>query len=82
MLKKMLHYDFKAILKFWWIGLLSTLILSLGAGLCGSLLTSEKEFPDIINIMSTFVIVIAVISLFAFLFMIAFPDTDGIDMIE
>lgn len=69
MLKKMLHYDFKAILKFWWIGLLSTLILSLGAGLCGSLLTSEKEFPDIINIMSTFVIVIAVISLFAFLFM-------------
>lgn len=69
MLKKMLHYDFKAILKFWWIGLLSTLILSLGAGLCGSLLTSEKDFPDIINIMSTFVIVIAVISLFAFLFM-------------
>lgn len=69
MLKKMLHYDFKAILKFWWIGLLSTLVLSLGAGLCGSLLTSEKEFPDIINIMSTFVIVIAVISLFAFLFM-------------
>lgn len=69
MLKKMLHYDFKAILKFWWIGLLSTFVLSLGAGLCGSLLTSEKEFPDIINIMSTFVIVIAVISLFAFLFM-------------
>lgn len=69
MLKKMLHYDFKAILKFWWIGLLSTLVLSLGAGLCGSLLTSEKDFPDIINIMSTFVIVIAVISLFAFLFM-------------
>ncbi len=69
MLKKMLHYDFKAILKFWWIGLLSTLVLSLGAGLCGSLLTSEKDFPDIINIMSTFVIVISVISLFAFLFM-------------
>ncbi len=69
MLKKMLRYDFRAILKFWWIGLLSTLVLSLGAGLCGSLLTSEKEFPDIINIMSIFVIVIAVISLFAFLFM-------------
>ena len=69
MLKKMLRYDFRAILKFWWIGLLSTFVLSLGAGLCGSLLNSEKVFPDIINIMSVFVIVIAVISLFAFLFM-------------
>ncbi len=69
MLKKMLRYDFRAILKFWWIGLLSTLVLSLGAGLCGSLLTSEKVFPDIINVMSVFVIVIAIISLFAFLFM-------------
>lgn len=69
MLKKMLRYDFRAILKFWWIGLLSTFVLSLGAGLFGSLLNSEKIFPDIINIMSVFVIVIAVISLFAFLFM-------------
>ena len=66
MLKKILRYDFKALLKFWWIGLLSTFVLSLGAGISGTFLTSEKEFPYIINIMSVFIIVIAVISLFAF----------------
>ncbi len=66
MLKKMLHYDFKAILKFWWIGLLSTLVLAVGAGFCGSLLLSEKTLPVFINIMSIFVVVIAFISLFAF----------------
>lgn len=68
MLKKLMRYDFKAILKFWWIGLISTLALSVAAGVCGHLLYIEKVFPEIINIMSIFVIVIAIISLFAFAF--------------
>ena len=66
MLKKLLSYDFKAIFKYWWIGALTTLVLSgVGAG-CGSILETEKELPPSVTIFATIGMVLVVLSIFAF----------------
>ena len=71
MLKKLLRYDFKAIFKHWWIGALTTFILSfLGAG-CGSVLESPKDLPESVNIFATIGLVLIVLSFFAFAIMTA-----------
>lgn len=67
MLKKLLSYDFKAIFKYWWIGALTTLVLSgMGAG-CGSILETEKELPPSVTIFATIGMVLVVLSIFAFI---------------
>jgi len=67
MLKKLLSYDFKAIFKYWWIGALTTLVLSaVGAG-CGSILETEKELPGSVTIFATIGMVLVVLSIFAFI---------------
>lgn len=67
MLKKLLSYDFKAIFKFWWIGALTTLALSVvGAG-CGSILETERELPGSVIIFATIGMVLVVLSIFAFI---------------
>lgn len=67
MLKKLLRYDFKAIFKYWWIGALTTLVLSgVGAG-CGSILETEKELPPSVIIFATIGMVLVVLSIFAFI---------------
>ena len=67
MLKKLLSYDFKAIFKYWWIGALTTLVLSgVGAG-CGSILETEKELPGSVMVFATIGMVLVVLGIFAFI---------------
>ena len=67
MLKKLLSYDFKAIFKYWWIGALTTLVLSfVGAG-CGTILETEKELPGSVIVFATIGMVLVVLSIFAFI---------------
>ena len=69
MLKKLLKYDFNAIFKYWWIGALTTFILSfVGAG-CGSILETEKDLPESVSIFATIGLVLIVLSFFAFIIM-------------
>ena len=58
MLKKLIHYDLKSISKIWLIGLLATFALSFVAGVCGYFLYSDKEYTEVINILSVFVLII------------------------
>lgn len=67
MLKKLLKYDFKSVFKYWWIAAVTTTALSVGAGFCGEILNSEKELPAAALVISTLVIVLVALSLFAFL---------------
>ena len=67
MLKKLLSYDFKAIFKYWWIGALTTLVLSgVGAG-CGSILEAEMALPGSVIVFATIGMVLVVLSIFAFI---------------
>lgn len=59
MLKKLIHYDLKSISKIWLIGLLATLALSFVAGVCGYFLYSDKEYTEVINVLSVFVLIIS-----------------------
>ena len=69
MLKKLLKYDFNAIFKYWWIGALTTFILSfVGAG-CGSILETERDLPESVSIFATIGLVLIVLSFFAFIIM-------------
>lgn len=69
MLKKLLKYDFNAIFKYWWIGALTTFILSfVGAG-CGSVLESPKDLPESVNIFATIGLVLIVLCFIAFVIM-------------
>lgn len=67
MLKKLLKYDFKSVFKYWWIAAVTITALSIGAGFCGEILNSEKELPAAALVISTLVIVLVALSLFAFL---------------
>lgn len=66
MLKKLIRYDLKAVSKIWLIGLVSTLALSVAAGICGNLLYNDREYTTAINVLSIFVIVIACIAVAVF----------------
>ena len=67
MLKKLLSYDFKAIFKYWWIGALTTFVLSfVGAG-CGTILETEKDLPSSVIVFATIGMVLVVLSIFAFI---------------
>ncbi len=69
MLKKLLKYDFNAIFKYWWIGALTTFLLSfVGAG-CGSVLESPKDLPESVNIFATIGLVLIVLCFIAFAIM-------------
>ncbi len=59
MLKKLIRYDLKSISKIWIIGLLSTLALSFAAGICGYFLYNDKEYTEVINVLSVFVLIIS-----------------------
>lgn len=66
MLKKLLRYDFKAVLKYWWIAALSSIVLSLGGGWCISIFNSEKALPEALYVVATLLMVVVVLGLVAF----------------
>lgn len=72
MLRKLLRYDFKAVLKYWWIAAVSVLVLSVLGGSCISVMTSEKDLPEVAMAMATIGMMLVVLSygVLAFLTMI------------
>lgn len=66
MLKKVIRYDFKAILKYWWIAALSSFVLACVGGGCTEILNSEKELPEAVYVLSMLGIVLVIISFVAF----------------
>lgn len=66
MLKKLLRYDFKAVLKYWWIAALSSVVLSFGGGWCISIFSSVKELPEALYVVAGLLMVIVVLGFAAF----------------
>ncbi len=66
MLRKLLRYDFKAVLKYWWIAALSSVVLGLGGGWCISIFSSEKELPEALYVVAVLLMIVVVLGLSAF----------------
>ena len=66
MLKKLMKYDFKSVFKLWWIGALSTFILSFVAGGFLSFFATEKELPAPVLVVAVFALIIVYIGFLAF----------------
>lgn len=66
MLKKVLKYDLKAIFKYWWMGAVVTIALSLLGSVGVSLLNSERAVPVSVNIFAVIVVVLAVLGYASF----------------
>ncbi len=71
MLKKLLKYDFNAIFKYWWIGALTTFILSFAGAACQKIIYSPKDIPDSVYTFATLGIMLVVFSFVAFALMTA-----------
>ena len=69
MLKKLLKYDFQSVMKYWWIAAISSLALSFVGGGCVSLLTREKELPDLVYPFIIFALILVVLSFVVFYLM-------------
>lgn len=69
MLRKILKYDFKFLFKYWWLGAVICLSLSIVSGFCIRLLefsATERELPAVVSSSATSIITISVISYIAF----------------
>ena len=66
MLKKLLRYDFKSVLRYWWIAAVSTLGLALIGGWSISVFENQKELPEMLYIVATLAAIIAVLGGVAF----------------
>ena len=66
MLKKLLKYDLKAVLKYWWIAALSSIVLSFAGGWSISVFMNEKELPTVLYIVATIVSIVAVLGVSIF----------------
>lgn len=66
MLKKLLKYDFSAVIKLWSLGALAVLLLSAGGGLCIRILSSNRPLHGIINLVAGLGTFLSVLSVVAF----------------
>ena len=69
MLKKLLRYDFKSVLRYWWIAAASTLGLAVIGGWSLSIFENQKEFPEMLYVVATLAAIIAVLGGVAFVIM-------------
>lgn len=69
MLKKLLRYDFKSVLRYWWIAALSTVGLALVGGWSWSVFEKDKELPQMLYVVATLAEIIAVLGGVAFVIM-------------
>lgn len=69
MLKKLLRYDFKSILRFWWIAAVSTVGLALIGGWGWSVYENDKVLPEMLYIVATLAAIIAILGGVAFAIM-------------
>ncbi len=66
MLKKLLQYDFKAILKYWWIAALTTFGLSFAGAGCGTIIETDKPVTDAVYSFAIIGMILVVLSFVAF----------------
>lgn len=66
MLRKLLKYDFKAVIKLWAIGALAVLVLSVGGGLCLQILQSDRPFHGMIDLAAILGAFLSYIGILAF----------------
>lgn len=66
MLKKLLRYDLKSVLKYWWIAALSSFALSFIGGGCITILNSERELPQILYPFTTIGLILVILSFVVF----------------
>ncbi len=71
MLKKLLKYDLKAVLKYWWIAALSSVALSFAGGWSISVFVNEKELPIALYVVATIVAIAVVLGISMFYFVTA-----------
>ncbi len=71
MLKKLLKYDFNAIFKYWWIGAITTFILSFVGYACEKVIYSPKDLPESVYIFATLGVMLVVLSYVVFAFITA-----------
>ena len=67
MLKKLIKYDYKAVLKYWWIAALSSLAFAFVGGGCITILNSDKELTGNALVLATLGMVLVIISFVAFI---------------
>ncbi len=71
MLRKLLKYDFKAVLKYWWIAAVSSVLLSALGGFCISVFRQssigEVKIPEIIIVCAVLLFVLVIIGISAFI---------------
>lgn len=66
MLKKLLKYDFKAVLKLWWIAAAASVLLSLGGGMCLRIVSSDRNIHDLIQVVAGLGLALVMFSWVAF----------------
>lgn len=66
MLKKLLRYDFRSVLRYWWIAAVSTFGLAIIGGWSISVFENQKELPEMLYVVATLAAIIAVLGGVAF----------------
>ena len=71
MLKKLLKYDFKAVLKIWWIAAAAMLALSPIGGLCFQITFSDRRFAAVVNTIAAIGMALTYVAFAAFVLLSA-----------
>lgn len=66
MLKKLLKYDLKFMLRLWWIGALICPFMGIAGGFCWMIADSDRPIPDAVLIICILLIILAIFFLLAF----------------
>ena len=66
MLRKLLKYDFGAVIKLWCIGALAVLVLAMGGGFCQRILNSGRELHGIIDLTANMGMLLSALGILAF----------------
>lgn len=66
MLRKLCRYDFRAVLRYWWIAALSVFALSLAGGGCIALMNAEKDLPDALMALAMLGVILVILGYSAF----------------
>ena len=66
MLKKLLHYDTRAMFRYWWIAALSCVVFACAGGGCLSILLSDRTYPFFVNTMAGLGVALPIFGMSAF----------------
>ena len=66
MLKKLLHYDMRAMFRYWWIAALSCVVFACAGGGCLSILVSDRDYPFFVTSMAGMGVALPFLGMMAF----------------